>query len=168
MKIIRKPDIINQKCKICNTEVELTHKEIKKKVWKCPFCGQKNNVKFVEVVADTTKPTTSLRSVFTRGSDGLPMCSYVKKNPPTIKILNYKSYGIVEMREDVATKLLELIINGFNTNQRLSKATGLKPSSCSRYCSYLKNHGLIGGTNSTGYWVLSHVKYERINWRLSK
>ena len=164
MKIIKKPNIINQKCSVCGTEVEITHKEIKKKVWKCPFCATKNKVVFKEVI-NTVEPKPNKKRKRLCYS---PINNFIKANPSNIKIINFKSYKVTELTEEVVTKLFELIQNGFNTPSRLATVTGLSIASCSRYAAYLKKHKLISGTGGTAFYTLSHVRVERVkHWKPS-
>lgn len=172
MKIIRKPNIINQVCKVCGTEVEITHKEIKRKSWKCPFCSTKNAVSFIvpvdkpTVAAGEPKPTIKRRKHTTVARTSI-LNNYLKTCPPTIKITDYNKYRVEYLSESAATKLFELIVNGFNTPQRMSKPTGLTESSIVRYCALLKSAKLINGFASTGYHANSNIVYKKTSWKVN-
>ena len=145
MKIINIANIANQKCKLCGTEVEITHREVKRKSWKCPFCGTKNDVVFNNIIHKKEKY--------------LPKPSKYK---PSIKIVNYNKYGIDMVPEATMTMVFELILKGFNTPARLSTQMGLKATSCARYANELKSKHLVSGTASTGWWVLSNIEYRKV------
>ena len=170
MKIIRKPNSINQKCKLCGAEIEITHKELKRHGWKCPICRTKNPVLFIDmvesppspIVVATPKPKKRRKTVY-----ATTFGKYLAANPPTIKIIDYKQYGVKTIGEVAATKIFELIMNGFNTPTLLSRTTGLSPASCVKYAVYLKNAKLISGTASTKWWTFNHIKYEKKTWRPS-
>lgn len=144
MKIINIANIANQKCKLCGTEVEITHREVKRKSWKCPFCGTKNDVVFN---IPHKKSTHQIQN---------------SKYKPSIKIVNYNKYGIDMTPESTMTMIFELILKGFNTPARLSTQMGIKATSCARYASELKAKHLISGTASTGWWVLSNIEYRKV------
>lgn len=59
-----------------------------------------------------------------------------------IKIKDFEAYNLKVLKEDKATYLISLVLNGCNTDTLISLRTGVKPQSVYHYMKRLQNAGL--------------------------